>query len=371
MNIKTCLASIFAMLFLCGCSGKEDKSDATEYESMTISPCTVVVKQSFPASIKGAQDVDILPQIDGRIIKVCVKEGQEVKIGQPLFLLDKVSYQAALHQARANVEAANAKVATATLELQSKQILFNEKVVSEYELMSARNALAEAKAQLEQAKAQLLDASNSLGYTTVNSPTNGVVGSLPFKTGTIVSPEMGQPLTTISDNSTMAVYFSFSEKELQKLIIEYGSMSEFINKMPPVQLVLSSGDKYPESGKITAISGVLNTETGSAQAKVLFPNENGLLLSGGVGNIIIPHIFEDAISIPQGAVYELQDKKFVYKVVDGKAQSTQIEVYPVSDGKTYTVTAGLDTGDVIITVGVGMIKDGDEVKSRKEATDEP
>ena len=365
MNINTLFRAALAALLLCGCSGKNEQSELPEYRTLTVATQDVVVEEVYPASIKGVEDVEIYPQIEGRIVKVCVKEGQTVKAGQPLFVLDKVAYQAALQKARANVEAARADVASATLELQSKQTLFDEKVVSEYDLTAARNSLAVANSRLNQAKAEELDASNSLSYTTVCSPLNGVVGTLPFKTGTMVSPEMNKSLTSVSDNSMMNVYFALSEKELQRFIRKYGSMSAFVKAMPSVELVLSDGDRYSSPGRIETVSGVLNSETGSSQVKAIFPNNNGLLLTGGVGNIVIPHTIENAISIPQSAVYELQDKKFVYKVIEGKAQSTPIEVYPYSDGKTYTVTKGLAAGDIIVTTGVGMIKSGDDITNTK------
>lgn len=245
-------------------------------------------------------------------------------------------------------------------------MLFNEKVVSDYELSNAKNAYNVAQAQLKQAEAQVIQARNSLSYTTVSSPADGVVGTLPYRTGALVSPQLPQPMTTVSDNSQMYVYFSLSEKDLQSLIRQYGSMDKMLAGMPRVGLQLSDGTMYDGDGRIEAVSGVLNASTGSGQLRAVFENKDGVLLTGGTGNVVLPHKLSEAISIPQSATYELQDKIFVYTVVDGKAKSVHISVHPVSDGKTYTVTNGLKEGDIIVTSGVGMIKNGDAVNTQKE-----
>ena len=253
-----------------------------------------------------------------------------------------------MQTAEANVSAARSHVETARLELDSKQMLFNEKVVSDYELANAKNAFNVAQAQLKQAEAQAIQARNSLSYTTVSSPADGVVGTLPYRVGALVSPQLPQPLTTVSDNSQMYVYFSLSEKDLQSLIRQYGSTDKMLTNMPRLGLQLSDGTMYEGEGHIEAVSGVLNASTGSGQLRAVFDNRDGILLTGGTGNVILPHKLTGAISIPQSATYELQDKIFVYTVVDGKARSTPITVHPVSDGKTYTVTEGLKDGDVIV-----------------------
>lgn len=361
MNKRITIAAAL-LLSLAGCQSSDGgQEQAPSYSVMEITPGPVTLTESYSASVRGRQDVEIYPQVSGTIQRVCVKEGENVRRGQSLFVIDRVPYEAALRTAVANVHAAEAQVETARLDYESKQVLLREEVVSEYELSTAKNALAVAEAALEQARAEEINARNSLSYTEIKSPADGVVGTIPFRVGALVGPTMARPLTTVADNSEMYVYFSMSESRLQALVRRYGSIDRTLARMPVVRLRLNDGTMYDEVGRIESISGVLNPETGSGSLRAVFPNPDRVLFSGGTGNVVVPQQLENAISIPQEATYELQDRVFVYRVVDGKALSTGIEVSPRHDGVTYTVTKGLAAGDIIVTSGVGLLSDGDEI----------
>lgn len=349
------------LLFLSACQQQKTEQEQVNYSVLTIGKSDVTLTESYSASVQGRQDIEIYPQVAGTIQKVCVKEGQQVRRGELLFIIDQVPYQAALRTAIANVRSAEAQVHTARLTYESKQELHRENVVSEYDLSTAFNALAVAEAALEQAKAQEVNARNDLSYTEVRSPADGMVGTIPYRMGALVSSSLAQPLTTVSDNSEMYVYFSMSEQQLQTLIRRYGSISKTVEGMPAVKLQLSDGSIYEQEGHVESISGVLNRQTGSGSLRAIFPNEERILLSGSTGNVLIPQTLHDMISIPQEATYELQNKLFVYRVVDGKAVTTRIEVNPIHDGVHYTVTSGLNDGDVIVTTGVGLLGNGDTV----------
>ena len=354
-----------AALLLAACLGSCREAAAPQqqvgYSVLTVEPTNVTLTESYSASVRGRQDIEIYPQVSGTIQRVCVKEGEKVQRGQSLFVIDRVPYEAALRTAVANVHAAEAQVETARITYESKQELFRRNVVSEFDLSTARNALAVAEASLEQARAEETNARNSLSYTEVKSPADGVVGTIPYRVGALVGPTAAQPLTTVADNSEMYVYFSMSENRLQELVMRYGSLDRTLEEMPAVQLRLNDGSIYAEEGRIESISGVLNPETGSGSLRAVFPNPNRVLFSGGTGNVVIPQQLENAISIPQEATYELQDKIFVYRVIDGRAVATRVEVSPIHDGVNYTVTKGLSAGDRIVTTGVGLLNDGDEI----------
>lgn len=354
-----------AALLLAACLGSCREAAAPQqqigYSVLTVEPTNVTLTESYSASVRGRQDIEIYPQVSGTIQRVCVKEGEKVQRGQSLFVIDRVPYEAALRTAVANVHAAEAQVETARITYESKQELFRRNVVSEFDLSTARNALAVAEASLEQARAEETNARNSLSYTEVKSPADGVVGTIPYRVGALVGPTAAQPLTTVADNSEMYVYFSMSENRLQELVMRYGSLDRTLEEMPAVQLRLNDGSIYAEEGRIESISGVLNPETGSGSLRAVFPNPNRVLFSGGTGNVVIPQQLENAISIPQEATYELQDKIFVYRVIDGQAVATRVEVSPIHDGVNYTVTKGLSAGDRIVTTGVGLLNDGDEI----------
>ena len=336
-----------------------------EYAVLRVSPSDKVLSTTYSATIRGRQDIDIYPQVSGFLTQLCVEEGQAVRKGQVLFIIDQVPYKAALETAVANVESAKAGLATAELTYNSKKELFAKKVVSEFDLKTAENSYLTAKAGLAQAKAQEVSARNNLSYTEVKSPSDGVIGTLPYRVGALVSASLPQPLTTVSDNSDMYVYFSMTENQLLALTRQYGSKAEALKNMPEVELQLNDKSMYGEKGRIETISGIINPQTGTVSIRCVFPNEKRLLFSGGIGNVVLPHQETDAIVIPQSATYEIQDKIFVYKVIDGKAVASEIVVAKQNDGKHYIVRDGLTVGDKIISEGVGLVQDGAEVSIKE------
>ncbi len=360
-------ALVACCMAVVSCGQAPTQQRAAEYSVQTITTTDRTIPTNYSATIRGRQDIAIYPQVSGTISQVCITEGQRVTKGQTLFIIDQVPYKAALRTAEANVEAAKAAVATAQLTYDSKKELFSRNVVSQYDLSTAENSLLTAKAQLAQADAALVNAANNLSYTVVKAPSNGVVGTLPYRVGALVSASIPQPLTTVSDNSTMYVYFSMTAKQQLNLTRRYGSIAETLKNMPDVQLQLNDGTVYDQTGRVESISGVVDTSTGSVQLRAVFPNENGLLLSGSTGNIIMPNLYKDCIVVPQTATFEIQDKVYVYKLVDGKATSSMIEVEKISNGREYIVTAGLTPGEVIITEGVGLMREGTPVVPKGQA----
>ena len=356
--IITNFAAFALMLFLpTGCRQADGKQDAVQsYRVIKVAASPVEISESYSAAIRGRQDVDILPQISGRIIRLKVKEGERVKTGQVLAVIDQVPYRAALRTAQANVSAAQAKVETARIELRGKQALFDEKVISDYELSLARNQLAVACAELEQAKAQESDARNNLSYTEIKSPSNGVVGTLPYRIGALVGPNMAQPFTVVSDNAEMYAYFSISENMLRRYLARYGSIDSMIAGMPEVGLQLNDGSLYKAKGRIETVSGVVDPVTGTVQIKALFPNPDRELLSGSIGNVILQNPKTEAVTIPMTATVELQDKIIAYRLKNGQAEAAYLTVDRLNDGNRFIVKEGLSVGDTIVAEGVGTFR---------------
>ncbi|MBQ8493687.1 MAG: efflux RND transporter periplasmic adaptor subunit [Alistipes sp.] len=352
-------------LGLASCNEAPKVEPVASYESMTVTITDAEITSKFSASIRGRQDINIMPQVSGTISKVCVTEGETVKQGQTLFIIDQVPFKAALTTAEANVKAAEASVATAQLTLDSKRELFERSVISQYDLSMAENQLLTAKATLAQAEAQRVNAANSLSYTVVKAPANGVVGTIPFRVGALVGSTMSQPLTTVSDNSEMYVYFSMNETQLLNLTRQYGSMDKAIEALPEPELMLSDGSMYEHAGKIESISGVIDQTTGSISLRAVFPNPGRLLHSGSSGNVVLRYQQKDCIIIPCIATYEVQDKIFVYKPIDGRAISQMVDVVNY-DGVNYIVKSGLDAGDIIITEGVAMLREGAKVELKEQ-----
>lgn len=354
---------IGCVLLLASCRQAHDAGQqAGHYETMTVSSADKELTTAYSATIRGRQDIDILPQVSGTIQELCVAEGDKVKKGQTLFIIDQVPYKAALNTALANVKAAQAALATAELTYESNKELFARKVVSEFTLKTSENDYLTAQAQLAQAEAQEVNARNDLSYTVVKSPGDGVVGTLPFRVGTLVGPDMATPLTTVSDNSSMYVYFSMTENQLLSLARRYGTLDNALRQMPEVQLQLNDHSIYEEKGRIESISGVIDRQTGTVSVRAVFPNRNRLLHSGASGKVLVPEIYEDYILIPQEATVRRQDKVLVYKVVNGKAVSTLIEVAEENDGQEYIVRSGLSAGDEIVASGAGLLREGMQIK---------
>ena len=282
-----------------------------------------------------------------------------------MFIIDQVPYKAAYETAKANVEAATAAYETANLNYESRQELYKENVVSEFDLKTAKNSMLAAKAQLSQAQAQLTNAENSLSYTEVKSPADGVVGTLPYRVGALVGPSMMQPLTTVSDNSDMYVYFSMTENQLLAMVREYGSKDNALKNMPEIELRLNDKSVYSQKGKIETISGVIDPATGTVSLRAVFPNKEGLLHSGGAGSVIVPVTYADAVVIPQNTTFEMQHMTFVYKVVEGKTVATPVQVLKVDGGKDCIVEMGLYPGDTIVAEGVSLLREGMPIKEKK------
>ena len=318
------------------------------------------MQSTYPANIKGVQDVEIHPKVQGFITQINVKEGQTVSAGQVLFVLDNATYQAQVRQAQAQVNTATASLNTAKLTYENSQKLHASGVIGDYELQSSKNSYESAVAGLAAAQASLASAKEMLSFCYVKSPAAGVVGSLPFKVGTLVSA--ANTLTTVSNISSMEVYFSMTEKDMLAMGKNAGGLTGAIDAMPAVKLKLADGTEYGQEGRVTKMSGVIDAATGSVQIIAVFPNPEKVLKSGGSGAIIIPKSNTDAIIIPQGCVSEVQDKKFVYILdKDNKVKYTEIKVDPQNDGNNYIVTEGLKTGDKYVTNGITKLSDGMEI----------
>lgn len=354
-SIAMMLAAV-ALFPSCSKNGQQmPQGAAPEIATITLSPQTADLRSTFPATIKGKTDIEIRPQVTGFITKVHVDEGQRVRKGQVLFTLDQVTFQAAVDQARAAVNNAQTAVNTARMTADSKKSLFDKNIISQYEYQLSQNSLAQAEAQLANAKAALASAQKNLAYTVVTAPSDGVVGTIPNREGSLASPSSAQPLTTVSDNSQVYAYFSLTEKDLLDMVGEgQRTIEAAIKEMPEVQLRLSDGSLYPLSGKVATVSGVIDNSTGSSSVRALFNNPSGVLRSGATGQIIIPDNQENVIIIPQKATFELQDRRFAYVVNDSnKVVSTPITIEANNDGKNFVVTSGLQAGQRIAVEGVG------------------
>lgn len=328
--------------------------------------------EQYPATIKGLQDIEVRPQVSGLIVKLCVDEGATVRKGQALFQIDPTQYKAAYDQAAASVKSAKANLETITATERNKKMLHDQKIISDFEYQTAVNNLLTAKANLAQAEAAYTAAKQNLDFCTVKSPSDGVIGTFPYRIGALVSPSISEPLTTVSEIGDMYVYFSMTEKQLLDLTRAGGTLKEQLEKMPAVKLQLADGTMYDAEGKIDAVSGVIDQTIGSVSMRAIFPNKQNILRSGGMANVVFPYTMSEIILIPQTATQEIQDKKFVYVLQpDSTLKHTEIQISNLNDGKNYIVTGGLKEGDQIVVEGVQTLQDGQKISpitvAQKEA----
>ena len=348
------VAFVATVLMSCGGGGGRPTFGDNEYPVEAVTTQRAAMQSTYPATINGIQDVEIRPKVQGFLTQINVTEGQTVSAGQVLFVIDNETYQAQVRQAQAAVNTAQSAVNTAKLTFENTKQLHENRVVGDYELQTAENSFLSAQAQLAQAQAALANAKEALSFCYVKSPATGVVGTLPYKKGALVSGS--NVLTTVANISSMEVYFSVTEKEAM-VISQTG-----LGQIPAVKLQLADGSIYAHEGKVTKMSGVVDATTGSVQLIAAFANPEKLLKSGATGKIIIPRVSSNAIIIPQSCVSEVQNKKFVYLLGEGnKVKYTEIKVDPQDDGINFIVTDGLKTGDKYVTNGITKLHDGMEV----------
>jgi membrane fusion protein (multidrug efflux system) len=357
------------LLFLLQACGSEQQvaqeQAIQEYPVMTIESREAVINTEYPATIQGQQNIEIRPKVDGFVAQIFVDEGAAVKKGQPLFRINAPQYEQEVKTAFAAIKNAEAEVNTAKMQVEKAMPLVKEGIVSDYELKSANFNLQAKEAALAQARAGLANARTNLGYTQINSPADGVVGNIPYKTGSLVSSSSPQPLTTVSNIARVFAYFSFNEKQFLDFTERFAGtkMDDKLKQFPAVTLLLANGTTYKEKGKMESIGGLINTETGAVNLRAAFPNAQGIIRSGASATISIPVIVKDAVLIPSKATYEMQEKMMAVVVAkDGSVKPVEIEIMDEPSGEFYVVKKGLNAGDQVVTEGMGALQEGTKIK---------
>ena len=376
-NIILALLVFPVIATMVSCGGKDQQAGAAantvkDYPVITISPHSTTLNIDHPATIEGQQNVEIRPKIDGYIERIFVDEGATVKKGQRLFQINAPQYEQEVRTAQANIKIAQANVNAAEMEVNKVRPLVEKDIISSYELESAQFTLQSNQAALAQAQATLVNARTNLSYTMVTSPVNGVIGTLPYKIGSLVSSTTTLPLTTVSNISNIYAYFSINEKQALafEAVAKGATNEERAKYIPPVTLVMANGNEFPEKGRIETASGMINIETGSVRIRATFPNPKSIVRSGSSGIVRIPVTIDTAILVPQKSTYEIQGKKFVYLVSDSATvKSVEINIRPDNSGQFFVVEEGLKAGDKIVLEGVAGLRENMAIKPRQVNTD--
>ena len=355
------MATVTVGLTSCGIDMPQETESS--FETMTVKKSDIELPYKFSARMKGQNDVTVTPQVSGQLMKICVTEGQQVKKGQALFIIDSRNAQLELEAAQANLQAALAQENSAKLEYESNKNLFDKKIVSSYMLNNSENAYKQAQAAVAQARAAVNRAKVNLGFCTITANVSGIIGEIPVRVGDQVSP-MTQ-LTMLSGNTTMYAEFSVTEAVIEAMVqqgVKADEVDDYIAKLPAATFIMKNGTEYPHKGRVVSLTGVVNAETGSLTSKVSFPNPDGHLYSGIQGTIVMPFAEKGVIVVPQYAVVRLQDKSQVYKVqADSTATAVEVTTEDTGNGKDFIVTSGLNEGDQIVTNGANNVMEGQKV----------
>ena len=357
-NSRNIITTLLIALLIVSCGKKKEIKDAPkDFAVLTLQPRTITTYNDFPATMQGENIVEIRPMVDGYLEAIFVQEGAVVKKNQLLFRIKNPQYSQAVVTAKASIKIAIADVNAAKMDVEKVRPLVEKDIVSKYELESAQFTLQSKQASLAQAFATLANAKTNLGYTSLRSPQDGIIGSIPYKIGALVSSTTTNPLTSLSNIGNVYAYFSWNEKQLLTFLskVEGKTMQDKLNHLPQVILILANGSEYPEKGKLESASGFITTETGTASLKAIFPNPLGIIRSGASATLRVPHTENSAILIPQSASFELQDKRFVYTVNSkNRVMSRAIVSKPTNDGQFLIVQDGLKKGDRVLINGSNL-----------------
>ena len=361
MTWAVAIATAVSGLTACGIDMPQQTDSS--FETMTVKKSDIELPYKFSARMKGKNDVTVMPQVSGQLTKICVTEGQQVKKGQTLFVIDSRNAQLELQAAQANLQAALAQENSAKLEYESNKNLFDKKIVSSYMLNNSENSYKQAQASVAQSRAAVNRAKVNLGFCTITASVSGVIGEIPVRVGDQVSP--GTQLTMLSGNTTMDAEISITEAVIESAVKEgmnAADIEKYVTQLPPATFVMKNGTEYPHKGRFTSLTGVVNAATGSLTAKVSFPNPDGHLYSGIQGSVVMVFAEKDVIVVPQNAVIRLQDKSQVYKVKpDSTATAIEVTTADTGNGKDFIITSGLSVGDKIVTTGANNVTEGQKV----------
>ncbi|MDX2047278.1 MAG: efflux RND transporter periplasmic adaptor subunit [Chitinophagaceae bacterium] len=357
--------TLIALLIFYGCNSSAG-NPAGYGQQVQALPVITLIKmpattyQEFSASLEGTKDIEVRPQVDGYLDRIYVDEGAYVKKGQSLFHINERPYREQLNTAKAGLAAAKANLANAQINLSKITPLVQNNVVSDIQLKSAQAAYDAAAAGVAQSEAMVQSAEINLGYTLIKAPSDGYIGRIQHKTGSLVGTSTAEALTIISDIKEVYAYFSFSENDFLQFKNQFAgnTVEEKIKNMPPVELVLADGSVYPQKGKVQIVAGQFDNSVGAISFRASFPNPERFLRSGNTGKVRIAQLLKEALVVPQEATFEIQDKVFVFAVGD----SNKVTSKPITvAGRTnyyYFVESGVQAGEKIVFAGTGNLQDG-------------
>lgn len=345
------LLTVTALLVLsCKDTPQQQMQGASVLPAVSVEKRTSVGYLTYPVNIEGIVNSPVQAKVSGYITQVLVDEGQSVTKGQPLFRLETQTLNQSAASLKATVEAAQ-------VEVDRLLPLVEKNIVSKVQLSTAQ-------ANLEKAKASYNEVVSNLDFAVVRAPVSGIVGTIFFREGALVTAN-NTTLTNVSDIKEVYAYFSMNEKEYLNFLERTPgkTVSEKIKNIPEVTLILANGNEYPQKGKIKAVTGQIDSSTGSMRFRATFPNAEHLLTNGNSGSIKIPQTYSDALVIPEVATFEQQGVVFAYKVENDTIKQVIIKLKNRMDNLV-VIESGLNQGDVVIVQGLNSVRSGMPVAPR-------
>lgn len=350
------------VLSACGKSSNEQNPAAAGMPAMpvtvqAVAAETVPIQTEVVAQTEGAKQIEVRPRVGGIVLKRLYQEGETVKAGQDMFLIDPVPFQLQVDQAKALIAQQKARIEQTAREALRLKGLLDSKSISQREYDNAVSDSSVATATMLQYQAQLREAELNLSYTHVKAPESGIGGRFVLSEGALASANTTL-LSTIVQVSPIWVRFSLSESELQAL---GGHLRP--GKVQDVRLILADESEYPLSGKINFSASQIDPALGTQQLRAEFQNPDSALLPGQFVRVRLTTGHRDGVFlIPQTAVLTGQQGKFVFVADKDKEGKIVAAVRPITVGgwfgERWSVLSGLKAGDEVITDNLIKVRPG-------------
>ena len=374
ISIRSAVAGVLAAAALtlvsASCAKQEVKAGPPpEVYVATVTQRDVPVETELVGQTRGAQDVEIRARVEGYLDRVAFSEGSFVSRGTLLYQIDPKDLQAALARAHADLANAQARFAKAENDVARYTPLVAQQAVSRQELDNATAARDAARAQVDAGQAIVEKARNDLGYTTITSPIDGLVGTTLVKAGSLVGRGESTLLTTVSRIAPILFRAGISEAGYLDIARRADAIRQAAGgEKIPIHLILADGTVHPHTGRLDAVERAVDPTTGTLSMQFTFPNPERLVRPGQYGRIrFVAEVKKGALLVPQRAVQELQNLRTV-AVVDGDGTVTirTVKVGPRFES-LWVIEEGLNSGDQVIVEGLQRVREGVKVSPKPVA----
>lgn len=354
MRIRILFIQLIALFTWASCTTPATEKTVEKYQFVTPMIVDTSYINEYVAQIQSVKYVEVRSKLKGYIEKIHVDEGQLVQEGQLLFSIGSLEYEQELHKAVAAHKSALAELKAVELDFLNTKALNEKNIVSKAEFEMAQAKVEAMEAKVEEAAAHKEQAQLSLSYLKIKAPYHGIINRIPNKAGSLI--EEGAMLTSISDNNEVFAYFNLSETDYLNYI-----ENKEKKESKSVGLMLANNKLYNQTGTIEIIESEFDESTGNIAFRARFPNPDKLLRHGGNGKILVTKTLKNAMLIPQRAVFEIQDKMYVFTLTKDSVLKQCNVVRKMRIPHFFVLESGLAKEDQILFEGAQNARDGDKV----------